>query len=161
MWLGELCSSNPLRIPHPKIGKLAVACAGRGYLRRKAKYPSVMHTVTCLIFLCFFSPLEFSIEIISGEYFTVSKTAYFEPLSEVAVLHHRAAVRHFKTVLLYHNCFALSRGLGFFDAVFLCLGSCAVNVWSLWIFRFLCFFEKSIEIDADEWYNDVEIERKE
>jgi hypothetical protein len=47
--------------------------------------------------LCFFSPLEFSIEIILSKYFTVSKTACFEPLSEVAVLHHRAAVRHFKT----------------------------------------------------------------
>ena len=50
-----------------------------------------------VLFLCFFSPLEFSIEIISGKYFTVSKTACFEPLSEVAVLHHRAAVKHFKT----------------------------------------------------------------
>ena len=44
-----------------------------------------------VLFLRFFSPLEFSIEIISGGYFTVSKTACFEPLSEVAVLHHRAA----------------------------------------------------------------------
>ena len=44
-----------------------------------------------VLFLHFFSPLEFSIEIISGKYFTVLKTAYFEPLSEVAVLHHRAA----------------------------------------------------------------------
>ena len=44
-----------------------------------------------VLFLCFFSPLEFSIEIILGKYFTVSKTACFEPLSEVAVLHHRAA----------------------------------------------------------------------
>ena len=53
-----------------------------------------------VLFLCFFSPLEFSIEIISGKYFTVSKTACFEPLSEVAVLHHRAAVKYFKTASL-------------------------------------------------------------
>ena len=44
-----------------------------------------------VLFLCFFSPLEFSIEIISGKHFTVLKMAYFEPLSEFAVLHHRAA----------------------------------------------------------------------
>ena len=44
-----------------------------------------------VLFLCFFSPLEFSIEIILGKYFTVLKTACFEPLSEVSVLHHRAA----------------------------------------------------------------------
>ena len=56
-----------------------------------------------VLFLCFFSPLEFSIEIILGKYFTVLKTAYFEPLSEVAVLHHRAAVRHFKFPLSVHH----------------------------------------------------------
>ena len=44
-----------------------------------------------VLFLCFFSPLEFSIEIILGKYFTVSKTACFEPLLEFSVLHHRAA----------------------------------------------------------------------
>ncbi|MBR4014219.1 MAG: hypothetical protein IKJ00_08000 [Clostridia bacterium] len=30
MWLGELCSSNPLRIPHPKIDKLA--CQAQGWV---------------------------------------------------------------------------------------------------------------------------------
>ena len=44
-----------------------------------------------VLFLRFFSPLEFSIETILGKYFAVPKTACFEPLSEVAVLHHRAA----------------------------------------------------------------------
>ena len=44
-----------------------------------------------VLFLRFFLPLEFSIEIILGKHFTVLKTACFEPLSEVAVLHHRAA----------------------------------------------------------------------
>ena len=57
-------------------------------------------TLRVCYLIVFFSPLEFSIEIILGEYFTVSKTACFEPLSEVAVLHHRAAVRHFKTASL-------------------------------------------------------------
>jgi hypothetical protein len=57
-------------------------------------------TLRVCYLIVFFSPLEFSIEIISGKYFTVSKTACFEPLSEVAVLHHRAAVRHFKTASL-------------------------------------------------------------
>ena len=57
-------------------------------------------TLRVCYLIVFFSPLEFSIEIIWGKYFTVSKTAYFEPLSEVAVLHHRAAVRHFKTASL-------------------------------------------------------------
>ena len=30
MRLGELCSSNPLRIPHPKIDKLACQAQGAG-----------------------------------------------------------------------------------------------------------------------------------
>ena len=44
-----------------------------------------------VLFLLFFSPLEFSIEIILGKYFTVLKTACFEPLLEFSILHHRAA----------------------------------------------------------------------
>ena len=48
-------------------------------------------TLRVCYLIVFFSPLEFSIEIILGKYFTVLKTACFEPLSEVAVLHHRAA----------------------------------------------------------------------
>ncbi|MBR2353337.1 MAG: hypothetical protein IKA76_02400 [Clostridia bacterium] len=39
MGLGELCSSNPLRIPHSEIDKLAVACAECGYLRRRRNNP--------------------------------------------------------------------------------------------------------------------------
>ena len=49
-------------------------------------------TLRVCYLIVFFSPLEFSIEIILGKYFTVLKTACFEPLSEVAVLHHRAAI---------------------------------------------------------------------
>ena len=30
MWLGELCSTNPLRIPHPKFDKLACQAQGVG-----------------------------------------------------------------------------------------------------------------------------------
>ena len=69
-----------------------------GFQDRLVMTASITLRVDYLI--VFFSPLEFSIEIILGKYFTVSKTACFEPLSEVAVLHHRAAVRHFKTTSL-------------------------------------------------------------
>ncbi len=30
MWLDELCSANPLRMPHPKIDKLACQAQGVG-----------------------------------------------------------------------------------------------------------------------------------
>ena len=64
-----------------------------GFQDRLVMTASITLRVCYLIvfFLCFFSPLEFSIEIILGKYFTVSKTACFEPLSEVSILHHRAA----------------------------------------------------------------------
>ena len=77
--------------------------APNGFQDRLVMTASITLRVDYLIvlFLCFFSPLEFSIEIILGKYFTVWKTACFEPLSEVAVLHHRAAVRHFKTASLW------------------------------------------------------------
>ena len=61
-----------------------------------------MHTATYLI-LCV---LRFFRDIVRHPFqhcFFVSKTACFEPLSEVAVLHHRAAVRHFKFPLSVHH----------------------------------------------------------
>ena len=44
----RVCSSNPLRIPHPKIDKLAVACAGCGYIRHRRNMPP------CLVQCCSF-----------------------------------------------------------------------------------------------------------
>jgi len=73
-----------------------------------------------LLFNCFFSPLEFSIEIISGKYFTVLKTACFEPLSEVAVLHHRAAVRHFKTYPLQPRQPSATKHINYTPQTYLC-----------------------------------------
>ena len=47
MWLGELCSTNPLRIPHPKIDKQACQAQGVGIL---AKGEITLHDAYCDIF---------------------------------------------------------------------------------------------------------------
>ena len=62
MRLGELCSSNPLRIPHSKIDKLAGACAECGYLRHRRTIP-LMQTVHFYSLCCaaFFSCSRFFI----------------------------------------------------------------------------------------------------
>ena len=44
MWLGELRSTNPLRIPHPKIDKLACQAQGVGIL---AKGEITLHDAYC------------------------------------------------------------------------------------------------------------------
>ena len=47
--INELCSLNPLRIPRPKIDKLACQAQGVGILA-KGRDISLMHTATYLIF---------------------------------------------------------------------------------------------------------------
>ena len=42
MWLGELCSSNPLRIPYPKFDKLACRAQGVGIF---AEGESTLHGI--------------------------------------------------------------------------------------------------------------------
>ena len=44
MWLGELRSANPLRIPHPKIDKLACQAQGVGIF---AKSEITLHDAYC------------------------------------------------------------------------------------------------------------------
>ena len=51
MWLGEPRSTNPLRIPHPKIDKLACQAQGVGIL---AKGEITLRDAYCL-HICFFT----------------------------------------------------------------------------------------------------------
>ena len=48
MRLGELCSSNPLRIPHPKIDKLACQAQGVGIF---AAGEITLHDAYCILFV--------------------------------------------------------------------------------------------------------------
>ena len=49
MRLGELCSSNPLRIPHPKIDKLACQAQGVGIF---AKGEITLRDAFCTYLIC-------------------------------------------------------------------------------------------------------------
>ena len=82
-----VCRKMPKTLDMTRILREQKEPLRAGFQDRLVMTASITLRVDYLIvlFLCFFSPLEFSIEIISGKYFTVLKTACFEPLSEVYV----------------------------------------------------------------------------
>ena len=89
----SFCSMNPLRIPRPKIDKLACQAQGVGIFavrRNNLPWCILQH----IWFSCF---LAFRIldRDHPGRIFCRPKTAYFKSLLKASILHHRAKEREF------------------------------------------------------------------
>ena len=122
MRLGELCSSNPLRIPHPKIDKLACQAQGVGIF---AKGEIPLRDAYCEHFYLVFRFANYLEKVLEGILFctprrakTSSASSLFDALRELATANFddrllkplgRLSVLHRYTHgILYHRAGGLS-----------------------------------------------------
>ena len=116
MRLGELCSSNPLRIPHPKIDKLACQAQGVGIF---AEGEITLHDAYCTLFTSFCTTCIIFMELAETRLNELAHRIHFATFAAGEITLHDAyrALFIFYTnrgiplvsrLLFYHTCAFLS-----------------------------------------------------